>query len=326
MGLEIATYISELVDTNPTGSDDYATADDHLRLIKSVLQAQFPNFTAAAMGATQAELELMDGATVTTAEINLLGGLTPSLSGLTATAAELNLTDGLLASTAELNTMQGITSTTAELNKLDTVTAVAADFNILAGASGAGLTAAELLHVNGVTSAIQTQIDAKVPTTRTVTAGTFLSGGGALSSNITLNFSTSGILDRDIDDTDNDDFALWEIDGTIRAMRYEDQGVRVVSQSGTQTFAKTDSNTMQVLTGATNRIWTINSSVTYHPGTFIMLHTQDTAELAISPSGSATLTSSIAIDSTADRTIVPGGSALMFHIGATEWAISGDIF
>lgn len=63
MGLESATYISELVATNPAGADDYATADDHLRLIKTVLQTQFPNFTADAMVASVVELNYMDGVT-----------------------------------------------------------------------------------------------------------------------------------------------------------------------------------------------------------------------------------------------------------------------
>lgn len=64
MGLESASFISELVDTNPVGAvDDYATADDHLRLIKSVLQGQFPNFTAAAANASIAEMNRLVGLT-----------------------------------------------------------------------------------------------------------------------------------------------------------------------------------------------------------------------------------------------------------------------
>lgn len=122
MGLESATYISQLVATNPVGGvDDYATADDHLRLIKAVLQGQFPNFTAVAMNAT----------------------------------------------VAELNTLDGITSTTAELNKLDGFTGLPADLNVLSGADAAGLTAAELLFVNGVTSALQAQIDGKAASSHT---------------------------------------------------------------------------------------------------------------------------------------------------------------
>lgn len=48
MPLEVATYISSLVSTNPVGaSDGLNTADDHLRLIKAVLKASFPNINGA---------------------------------------------------------------------------------------------------------------------------------------------------------------------------------------------------------------------------------------------------------------------------------------
>lgn len=50
---------------------------------------------------------------------------------------------------------------------------------------GVTATAAELNHVDGVTSAIQTQLDAKVPTSRTV-------NGAALSSNVTLTQDSIG--------------------------------------------------------------------------------------------------------------------------------------
>lgn len=39
MGLETATYVSDLNSAWPLGSDQKSTADDHIRLIKSVLQA-----------------------------------------------------------------------------------------------------------------------------------------------------------------------------------------------------------------------------------------------------------------------------------------------
>lgn len=48
MGLEAATFISGLVATNPVGATDpKAQGDDHLRLVKSVLQSTFPNANAA---------------------------------------------------------------------------------------------------------------------------------------------------------------------------------------------------------------------------------------------------------------------------------------
>lgn len=112
MGLEAASFISQLVNSNPTGADDYATADDHIRLIKAVLQLQFPNFAAAAMNAT-----------------------------------------------------------VAELNKLVGYTGNGADLSILAGAAAAGLTSTELLFLNGVTSAIQTQLNAKAAAAHSHTSG-----------------------------------------------------------------------------------------------------------------------------------------------------------
>lgn len=56
MPVEVANYISELVPANPLGSDSRATADNQLRLLKQVLQNQFPNLGAAAVTRTAAQL------------------------------------------------------------------------------------------------------------------------------------------------------------------------------------------------------------------------------------------------------------------------------
>jgi hypothetical protein len=42
MGLETATYINQLVPSNPLGTDLLSQADDHIRLLKTVLQNSFP--------------------------------------------------------------------------------------------------------------------------------------------------------------------------------------------------------------------------------------------------------------------------------------------
>lgn len=47
MGLEAASWIDDLVITNPPGGDTKRQGDDHLRLIKTVLKACFPNATKA---------------------------------------------------------------------------------------------------------------------------------------------------------------------------------------------------------------------------------------------------------------------------------------
>lgn len=62
MPLESATYITKLVPSNPTGGDDRSAGDDHLRLIKAVLLATFPNL-AGAVSASHTELSYVAGVT-----------------------------------------------------------------------------------------------------------------------------------------------------------------------------------------------------------------------------------------------------------------------
>lgn len=74
MGLEIATYISDLVATNPLSSDLASTGDDHMRLIKSAIKTTFPNI-AGAVTPTHTELNYVDGSDS--------GTYTGTLTGLT---------------------------------------------------------------------------------------------------------------------------------------------------------------------------------------------------------------------------------------------------
>lgn len=62
MALETGTYISDLNSANPVGSDSLGAADDHLRLIKSLILATFPNITGA-VTPTHTELNYVDGVT-----------------------------------------------------------------------------------------------------------------------------------------------------------------------------------------------------------------------------------------------------------------------
>lgn len=64
MGTEVATYISQLQPSWPVGGvDQYSTADDHLRTLKTVLQTQFPNLGAVAVTPTAAQLNFVAGVT-----------------------------------------------------------------------------------------------------------------------------------------------------------------------------------------------------------------------------------------------------------------------
>jgi hypothetical protein len=62
MGLESGSYISDLNSSNPAVKDPKTEGDDHLRLIKAVLKATFPNVTGA-ITPTQTELNYVDGVT-----------------------------------------------------------------------------------------------------------------------------------------------------------------------------------------------------------------------------------------------------------------------
>lgn len=126
MTVETASYITQLDTTLPTAADLISEGDDHIRLTKTVLKTQFPNFGTTAV---------------------------------TASAVELNYSVGVTAP------LQG--QFTAKANKAGETYTGAHNFS---GASGVTLpaattigtvTAAELLRLAGVTSPLQTQIDAK---------------------------------------------------------------------------------------------------------------------------------------------------------------------
>jgi len=67
VSLETATTIAGLVITNPTTGDQVSQADDHLRLIKTVLKAQFPGAGSDGYNipitATEVELNYVHGVT-----------------------------------------------------------------------------------------------------------------------------------------------------------------------------------------------------------------------------------------------------------------------
>ena len=60
MSLESATYVNQLVISNPDGSDPKGQGDDHLRLIKNTLKNTFPNLDSA-VNVTPAELNTLVG-------------------------------------------------------------------------------------------------------------------------------------------------------------------------------------------------------------------------------------------------------------------------
>jgi len=132
---------------------------------------------------SEAEVQILDGATLTTTELNYVDGVTSAIqtqldnkqpldaeltelatmaSGTASALADLTGTevailDGATLTTAELNLLDGVTATTSELNILDGVTATAAEINVLDGITA---TTTELNLMDGGTSATSTTLAA----------------------------------------------------------------------------------------------------------------------------------------------------------------------
>ena len=108
MGLESATFISDLNSSNPTSTDVLSQADDHLRLIKSAIKTTFPNITGA-VNSTQTELNLLDGLVST--DIVMPTGSIIVYAGSSAPSGWL-FCDGSAISRTTYATLFGVVSTT----------------------------------------------------------------------------------------------------------------------------------------------------------------------------------------------------------------------
>lgn len=158
------------------------------------------------------------------------GTITLGGTNVTSSAAELNLLDGVTATTAELNKLAGATVSTTELNyvtgvtsaiqtqlgtKQATITGAAttvvssnltANFAMVSDASGKvavhpTVTSTELGYLDGVTSAIQTQIGTKQATltgAATTIASSDLTASRALASNASGKVVVSTVTDTEL--------------------------------------------------------------------------------------------------------------------------------
>lgn len=155
MGLETATYINGLVTTNPLGTDPKSAGDDHLRLLKTTIKNTFPNITGAV--------------TPTQTELNYVAGVTSAIQ------TQLN---------AKQATITGAASTIVSSN-LTASMALVSDASGKVAAHGT-VSSTELGYLDGVTSAIQTQLNAKQATIT-----------GAASTVVSSNLATNMVLVSD---------------------------------------------------------------------------------------------------------------------------------
>ena len=152
------------------------------------------NAASALAALTQAEVQILDGATVSSGELNVLDGIPNTLS-----ATELGYVDGVTSSIqTQLNAKQPLDAELTELATMSSGTASSlADLTGTEAAilDGATLTVTELNYVDGVTSAIQTQLDAKQPLDSELTTLAGMQGGTAsiLASGTALGATTAEI-------------------------------------------------------------------------------------------------------------------------------------
>lgn len=186
-----------------TGLTVSATDFNYFFNVTPTVQMSFLNTAFTGLIATSGDLNGLAGTAglVAPADFIKLGNITASaaeintLNGLVATATELNILAGTSANAGDVNGIAGIASVgvdfgefqhlvgltenvQAALNSITPLTGLSSsvdDLNLLTGAfagtgaySAGALTSAEIAHLNGVSSAIQTQLDSKRNTADTI--------------------------------------------------------------------------------------------------------------------------------------------------------------
>ena len=107
MALETASFISQLVATNPTSGDPKSEGDNHLRVIKAAVLGSFPSLGAVAVTATAAQLNVIPGST---AQISALSALSTAQIAALATPSAAQIAGLAAVTPAELGYVAGVTS------------------------------------------------------------------------------------------------------------------------------------------------------------------------------------------------------------------------
>jgi hypothetical protein len=168
----VTSAIQTQIDSKQATITGAATTIDDTDLTASRAVISNASGKVAVSGVTTTELDILDGLTASTAELNIM-------DGVTATTSELNILDGVTATATELNYVDGVTSAiqTQIDSKQATITGAATTIDdanltasraVISNASGkvavSAVTDTELGYLDGVTSAVQTQIDGKQAT------------------------------------------------------------------------------------------------------------------------------------------------------------------
>jgi hypothetical protein len=150
----------------------------------------------------------------------------------------------------------GVSSTAAELNTLDGFTGVVADLNYAKDLRATGVTSTEFDYLDGVTSAIQTQINTKQATITGGTGITFSSNTVNLDYAGTDNFVLSAV-DNSATDLTTEDYILVHKDSTGNVGRVKYTDIPGVGDAATTT----QSGIVELATNAETRAGTSTTRV-----------------------------------------------------------------
>lgn len=195
MTIETALYPTQLNATLPPQSDIVREGAGHLRLLKTVVKTTFPNL-GGAWNATQAEANYIVGVTSPIqAQINSKGAIAGQ--AWTGTHSFPNTTTvGPLTPTIQGYLSTATSDVQAQINSKGAITgqtwtgahAFSGTVTLPAATTIGAVTAAELAHLSGVTSPIQSQFAAKASLSGATYTGAHNYGGA---SSVTLPSATS---------------------------------------------------------------------------------------------------------------------------------------
>jgi hypothetical protein len=243
--------------------------------------------------------------------------------------------------TAEMDTLSiggvAVTSTPAELNVLDGYTGSVTELNYLDTLHATGVTSTEFDYLDGVTSAIQTQLDAKAPLASPALTGTATAVNLTVSGNLTVNGTTTTINTTNMVVSDN----LIELNNGA-ATNANDSGIVIERGStGDNAFMGWDESADKFIVGTTTATGSGTGNLTIAAGTLVaatfegaLTGNADTAtkwatarDLTISGDATATF-SSVDGSATVDAALTIAAGAVTYakiqNVSATDRILGRD--
>lgn len=144
-----------------------------------------------------------------------------------------------------------------------------------------------------------------------------------------LVWDDSNLDELDMTSVSPADYIIVSDGGNLEKVEVQKFATRVVEVTTAQSFVDGDLNRFQLLTGSTDRTWTIqaNSAEAIVVGMSIVVGSRDSADLEIVGDTGVRLTSVLrsGTGASGSHTVTPGGTAVITKVDTDEWMIVGNI-